>query len=152
MRKPLIVLGIILGIYAASHSYHTQPKDSISIKIYTPLPVRAPLLAPNLTSAHLSFNSFAYGNCTQLVADRFPIDFSGNANQWIDGARANGYETGTEPRVGSVMVDTRGYYGHVAYVTAVNGTMITVEEMNVYGLNVIDTRTFDGSGYQYIYR
>ena len=36
-----------------------------------------------------------------------------------------------------------GGYGHVAYVESVDGTSFTVSEMNVSGLGVLTTRTYD---------
>lgn len=45
----------------------------------------------------------------------------GNANQWPSNARAAGIATGSTPKVGSAAVMSNGYYGHVAWVEAVNG-------------------------------
>lgn len=54
----------------------------------------------------------------------------GNANQWPGNARASGIPTGSTPKVGSVAVMSGGYYGHVAWVEAVNGNTITVSQYN----------------------
>jgi peptidoglycan DL-endopeptidase CwlO len=54
----------------------------------------------------------------------------GNANQWPGNARAAGIPTGSTPRVDSVAVMSGGYYGHVAWVEAVNGNTITVSQYN----------------------
>lgn len=54
----------------------------------------------------------------------------GNANQWPGNARAAGIPTGNVPRVGSVAVMSGGYYGHVAWVEAVDGDTITVSQYN----------------------
>lgn len=51
----------------------------------------------------------------------------GNGGQWLDNAKNSGYATGTTPLPNSLAV-YNGYdaWGHVEYVTAVNGNMITV--------------------------
>lgn len=56
-----------------------------------------------------------------------------DADTWIVRAKAAGYEVGTEPRVGSVAVYRGGEfakYGHVAYVTGIHGTHVSVKECN----------------------
>ncbi|WP_029244728.1 CHAP domain-containing protein, partial [Streptococcus sobrinus] len=59
----------------------------------------------------------------------------GNANQWGSSAVAAGHTTGSTPQVGSVVVwpNDGGGYGHVAYVTSVNGSTVTVNEANYAG-------------------
>ena len=75
------------------------------------------------------------------------ITFGGNAKNWLANARASGYVTGQEPAVRSAVVMTgptgaMRRYGHVAYVTAVNGDgTITVSEMNYDHFNRVDSRT-----------
>lgn len=54
----------------------------------------------------------------------------GNANQWPSNARAAGIPTGTTPKVGSAAVMSNGYYGHVAWVEAVNGNTVRVSQYN----------------------
>ena len=55
----------------------------------------------------------------------------GNANTWGSGASADpDYDVLNDPVVDSIATSTAGYYGHVAFVTAVNGGTITVREMN----------------------
>lgn len=54
----------------------------------------------------------------------------GNANQWPGNAASAGIPMGSTPRVGSVAVMSGGYYGHVAYVEAVNGGSIRVSQYN----------------------
>ena len=60
-------------------------------------------------------------------------NYWGNAGQWLGSARAAGFSTGSTPRVGAVAVWTNSYYGHVAVVTAVNGSQIQVVESNYAG-------------------
>ena len=54
----------------------------------------------------------------------------GNANNWDDTARALGYPVNSTPAIGAVAYWDNGYYGHVAWVSAVNGNNVTVEEYN----------------------
>jgi surface antigen len=58
----------------------------------------------------------------------------GNANQWLADARNTGIPTGAAPKVHSVAISLHGYYGHAAWVEAVNGDMIYVSQYN-YDLN-----------------
>jgi surface antigen len=89
-----------------------------------------------------SGNHFAFGYCTWYVASRRYIPWFGNAIEWWPNARAYGYAEGQTPRVGAVMVTRESYWGHVAYVEAVNGDgSWTVSEMNFVGWDVIDRRT-----------
>lgn len=53
-----------------------------------------------------------------------------NAKQWPGKADAYGIPRGSTPKVGSVAVMTSGYYGHVAWVEAVNGNSITISDYN----------------------
>jgi surface antigen len=97
-------------------------------------------------------NYFPYGQCTWFAEQRF-AEFAhhfpliwGNASQWAGSAAANGWSVVSTPQMDSVAVFRPGENGalsdgHVAWVTAVNGSRITVEEMNVRGLGVRDTRT-----------
>ncbi len=55
----------------------------------------------------------------------------GNAGNWWTKAQSNSsYQTGSTPKPNSIVVWTGGLYnfGHVAYVTAVNGSSITIKE------------------------
>jgi LysM repeat protein len=90
----------------------------------------------------LSNGRFPWGYCTWYVASRFNVTFIGNAYQWPDNARAQGYPEGMTPRAGAVMVTEESGYGHVAYVEAVNadGSWL-VSEMNFVAFGVVDQRT-----------
>lgn len=101
------------------------------------------------------------GQCTWYVAVRRPDlpyfpGASGDAKNWIDSARSNGFPTGTTPRVGAVAVFRpgqygAGIYGHVAYVTAVTGDTMTVAEANYRGHPVGSMRTLPSVGVRFIY-
>ncbi len=98
-------------------------------------------------------NGYPYGQCTYLAEQRFAEyahhfpQIGGDAWRWARTAIANDWTVVPTPEVNSVVVFQRGengaskLWGHVAWVTAVNGSQITVEEMNVRGLGVLDTRS-----------
>jgi surface antigen len=109
-------------------------------------------------------NRYAWGNCTWYAYERrlqmgMPVgSFWGNANTWAYYARQDGYLVNRTPGVGAVLVDTAGYFGHVAVVESVasNGD-ITISEMNNYaygGFGQVDRRTISAgqaASYQYIH-
>jgi surface antigen len=99
-------------------------------------------------------NTYAFGNCTWYVKNRRPsISNSwGNANTWFYNAGAQGWATGTAPRVGAIGTTTAGGLGHVVYIEAVNGDgTVTLSEMNYDGFDLIDTRVAAASDFLYIY-
>ena len=100
-------------------------------------------------------NGYPYGYCTYYVATRraVPVHW-GNAGQWLSSAKSAGYSTGSEPAVGAIMVSRESWWGHVAYVESVNGSTITVSEMNYAGWGVTSRRTlsaYDGVIKGFIY-
>ena len=82
-----------------------------------------------------SGNTYPVGQCTWGAKQAAPWvgNYWGNAGQWLSSARAAGFRTGSTPQVGAVAVWTNTYYGHVAVVTAVNGSQIQVVESNYAG-------------------
>lgn len=68
----------------------------------------------------------------QCAYDRLGIALPkwGDAINWLSGARNSGYQTGNTAAVNSIAVysEPSHSYGHVAYVTAVNGNEMTVDE------------------------
>ena len=110
----------------------------------------APAPRPRGSSAG---NGYVYGYCTwyvKSVRSDLPNNL-GNANTWAARARAQGFATGSTPRVGAVAQAVTGYM-HVALVTAVNGDgTITVSEMNYNGWGVVSSRTAPASAFTYIY-
>ncbi|HUD21090.1 MAG TPA: CHAP domain-containing protein, partial [Candidatus Saccharimonadales bacterium] len=97
---------------------------------------------------------FYTGQCTSFAAFRFSGVFgrpfndtrpgNGSAWNWPALAGDQGYRTSSMPRVGSVVSWPRNSfmpYGHVAWVTAVNGNgTINVEEYNWAHPNAYDQR------------
>jgi len=85
---------------------------------------------------------FPYGYCTWYVASRVYVPWGGHAKSWLYNSRAYGYKTGTTPVAGSIVVTTENrWYGHVAYVEAVHGNMLTLSEMNYVGWGRESVRT-----------
>ncbi len=109
-------------------------------------------------------NRYAAGNCTWYAYERraqlgMPVgSFWGNANTWGFNAQAAGYKVDNVPAAGAILVDTVGYYGHVAVVESVkpNGD-VYITEMNNYaygGFNIVNDRTISAGqarAYQYIH-
>jgi len=109
-------------------------------------------------------NKYAWGNCTWYAYERraqmgHPVgSYWGNAKTWAYYAAQDGYAVNRTPTAGAVLVDTSGYFGHVAVVESVAGNGdITVSEMNNYaygGFGVVDRRVISAGqagAYQYIH-
>jgi LysM repeat protein len=86
---------------------------------------------------------FPYGYCTWYVAQKRYVPWGGNAGTWLYHAKSAGYATGRSPRVGSIMVSSESWWGHVALVEKVSGNMITISEMNYKGFAKKSSRTLD---------
>jgi surface antigen len=86
---------------------------------------------------------------------------TGDARYWGYNASQRGWNVGSTPRIGSIVVFQPGSgissVGHVAWVTQVYPATnsIVISEMNYKGLGVVDSRgispAFGASGLQYIY-
>lgn len=110
---------------------------------------------------------FVPGQCTSFAAwcvnSRNNVGFScyyngvffGNAGDWGAAARAAGLTVDMNPAVGCVMWQApneygAGAYGHVGWVSAVNGSQVTIEEYNwgyppeSYNQRVIDKSQASG--------
>ncbi len=105
-------------------------------------------------SGNLGYNNYSYGYCTWYVANRrgnLPPSM-GDARNWYYAAQSYGFAVGSTPQVGAVAWTPNGYYGHVAYVEAVDGSNVLVSEMNFAGgWNVVSSRWVDASSFSYIY-
>jgi N-acetylmuramoyl-L-alanine amidase len=108
---------------------------------------------PHLTNYGYSANGYSFGYCTFYVATRRGIPSNwGNANAWYYNAQASGFSVGTTPIPGAIAWTGAGYYGHVAYVESVNGSMITISEMNYNGnWDRVTWRTVPSYLFRYIY-
>ncbi|KAL2143666.1 hypothetical protein VTI28DRAFT_10173 [Corynascus sepedonium] len=101
--------------------------------------------------------------CTSFVAwrinKRLGIKFHnqykgtnwGNANTWDDAAKRTGVKVNKTPKPGAVAQSNAGKYGHVAWVTAVNGNKVTIEEYNWAKREGYGKRTVDKSTFNYIH-
>lgn len=105
----------------------------------------------------VSYNEGAAGQCTWWAITEFyrytghypnlvAPGNNGNAQYWAGNAAYNGWTVTATPRVNSIAVfqpntNGAGQVGHVAWVTAVSATQITVSEMNFIGFDKLDTRT-----------
>ena len=100
----------------------------------TPSTPSTPITTTPITYSS-SGNTYPVGQCTWGAKQAAPWvgNYWGNAGQWLGSARAAGFRTGSTPQVGAVAVWTNTYYGHVAVVTAVNGSQIQVVESNYAG-------------------
>lgn len=109
-------------------------------------------------------NRYAYGNCTWWVYERRaaigrPVgSFWGNGKSWALSGASAGHAVNNSPAVGAVLVETAGYFGHVAIVESINGDgSIVISEMNnsAYGgFNIVNDRTISAgqaSSYQYVH-
>ncbi len=100
-------------------------------------------------------NWYGVGYCTWYVKNRRPDlpNNLGNANTWYTMASADGYNVGSAPKKGAVGTTTRGALGHVVYVEGVSldGSTVTISEMNWAGLYSLRTRTANASEFLYIY-
>ncbi len=109
-----------------------------------------------------SADLYPTGQCTWYVARQRPdlpyfAGRDGNAMNWIASAEHRKLPTGLVPRVGAVAVFQpgqygAGIYGHVAYVTNVDGDRITVREANYGKRPAGSSRTTGWTGVRFIYR
>jgi surface antigen len=91
--------------------------------------------------------------CTSFVAwalhsrNGFEMPFHKNANRWGPAARRLGYLVNDKPGLGSVAWSNTGIWGHVAYVAAVQGGSVTVEEYNLAKRGAYDKRIVSASSF-----
>lgn len=99
------------------------------------------------------YNGYVRGQCTWYAKNYvgWVPNGWGNASRWDDNARRQGYTVSNTPVVGAIAQHDRGWYGHVAVVTAVNGDRVTITEMNYNGPYKKNTRTVHKSFFRYIY-
>ncbi len=93
-----------------------------------------------LTGGGKDSHRFPYGYCTWYVAQKRNVPWGGNAGTWLYHAKSAGYATGKSPTVGSIMVSSESWWGHVALVTSVSADSFTVSEMNYKGWAKKSTR------------
>lgn len=119
----------------------SKDKTPLSYKIAGPYPKE--LKKTKKKSIKIPNTPFYYGYCTYYVDQKVDVPWNGNANQWINKAKSLGYKVDKIPQVGSIVQSNESRYGHVSFIEAVNGNLITVSEMNYIGWNKKSTRTID---------
>lgn len=152
----------------------SAPTTSVSSN-YTPKPSQSNTPARSQTIAQSSYggdkvtasyrnvfqekNGMAAGQCTYYAAHKATFAFpeispgvrfrsrGGNANQWLNNARAAGFKTSATPSPGAIAVFQGGYgyysvYGHVGIVHEVDydNHRIKISDMNYQGLWVVTER------------
>jgi len=141
MALPMLAVAA-LGKDALSFLWHNDSSDTV-YAISTD--VQGMYEGPEVTG-----DTYAWGNCTYWAyalrlkyGDPIPTSW-GNANTWDDRAAKDGYLVDHTPAVGAIYQTDAGDLGHVAYVSAIDPITgdWTISEMNVKGLDVVDTRTF----------
>ena len=87
----------------------------------------------SFTSTGNPYTCYSTGNCVWWAAYKRPdLQFMrGDAKQWFSDAQKASIPTGSEPKVGAIVVYGYGDNGHVAYVEKVNADgSFDVSEMN----------------------
>lgn len=96
----------------------------------------------NLGDVGSKNNGYPWGWCTWYAAYRKKVPHRwGNAGNWLNSARRDGYEVGSVPKAGAIVVTTDSIWGHVAYVESVSGNSIVISEMNYKGFGIISSRS-----------
>ena len=78
----------------------------------------------------------------------------GNAYEWPENARQEGFLVSSTPKPGVIGVQPRGQYssyGHVVWVEKVEGDRVFISEYNWSGSRDYNERWTDASNFQYIY-
>lgn len=113
--------------------------------------------AAGLHASPTPYNNYFAGQCTWWAFERrrqlgAPVGGGwGNASSWAAAAAAQGFPVNGTPQVGAVMVSFVGYAGHVAVVESVNGSMMTISEMNFNGNPNTSYRTLSWAGLTFIH-
>lgn len=121
---------------SAAPANTSSTQSTASSTTSSPTVTQSTTTAATTVSYSTSGNTYPVGQCTWGVKSlaSWVGNNWGNANQWGASAVAAGHSTGSTPAVGAVIVwPYDGGYGHVAYVTSVSGSNITVMESNYAG-------------------
>jgi surface antigen len=142
------------GTYVSDYWTNTPAIDAFTSTIPR---CSGPTPPPPNWGTTVGYNEGGAGQCTwwainefHLFTGRYPDltrpGNSGDAKYWAGNAAYRGWTVTATPRVGSIVVfpagvNGAGSYGHVAWVTGVNGRAITITEMNFAAWNRVDQRT-----------
>jgi len=83
--------------------------------------------------------------------NRYKGIYWGNANTWDEAARRALVKINGTPKPGAIAQTNAGRYGHVAYVSAVDGDYVIVEEYNYTSRERYGTRRVKKSEFNYIH-
>ncbi|KAJ1863291.1 hypothetical protein LPJ73_000558 [Coemansia sp. RSA 2703] len=75
----------------------------------------------------------------------------GNANSWDNAAKKAGVHVDNNPVPGCIAQTDSGKYGHVAWVAAVSGNNVTIEEYNYVYTEKYSTRVVPKKTFKYIH-
>ena len=129
----------------------------------TPAPAAQPAATATAQATSVNEpNTYPIGQCTWGVKEVAPWvgNWWGDAKYWAGVAASKGFQVGSTPAVGSVVVWPNGEYGHVAYVTDVDASTgkIQVMEANFNGDQTLSNKRgwfspndFSGGNVSYIY-
>ncbi|HFI0251863.1 TPA: CHAP domain-containing protein [Streptococcus suis] len=125
-----------------------KQKEEAAAKAAAEAAAQAALATNMVSEVEVTYtaNTYPVGQCTWGAKEAAPWvgNYWGNGGDWAASAAAQGYEVGTTPKVGAVIVWTDGGYGHVGVVTEVgeNG-LIQIVESNYNGnMTVANYRGF----------
>jgi LysM repeat protein len=126
-----------------------KPVEYIPVKARTYASYTPEELGPYGDTSH----GFPWGQCTWYIAQKRYIPWNGDAKNWLAKAKQYGFEIGTEPKAGSIVVTRESVYGHVAYVEAFDDSTITVSEMSlgrgIKRIRILDQDDWRIRGYIY---
>lgn len=119
------------------------------------------LLKPTIltpVSTVKSPNLYVKGQCTHFVFEERqkrnrPIpNYWGDAKNWLNHAKKEGYNVNHTPEVGAILTSQIGAHGHVAIVTsiALDNSYMIVKEMNWIGEGIVSERKMINPD-QYLY-
>lgn len=99
-------------------------------------------LSPYLGSVLANCTGYCQGRWMELGNTNIPYAFHGNAGDWINEARQAGYQTGSEPQLGAIVVFagwSTNRAGHVGIVEEISedGSYIKCSESN-YGSTIFE--------------
>jgi len=107
---------------------------------------------PTHSSVSVNGNSYELHSCTWWVKTWKPsVGNWGNASNWGYAAQSEGWVVNDTPSVGAIAWSTRGYYGHVALVIGVSGSVVTIQEGNWDWAGSVRTIEVASSYYRYIH-
>ena len=139
-----IKVGVILVL--PSNKEVLKPRKTKTVKA-TPK-AQTPVIQAQISSG--GANTYEAGQCVWYVKNLRPElpNNWGNATDWLYNAQAQGWPTGSTPRVGAV-----GWtYGHVVLITGVSGDTVSYTDMNGNWIPFeIGNGTAPASKYSYIY-